>query len=340
MRREGTGSNLAEIHSRIKCCFSLSLALYFPRTEHSTRTRTMKQPAFTALGMKQNFLAIAKDISSFDTSKIVVVQAPYERTVSYGGGTRRGPQGIIAASQYVEFYDEELDRELCNDVGIATLPPIQFGRLADAKALQLIQQKVERLLELGKFVVTLGGEHTITQATVAAHLKKYPRMSVLQFDAHSDLRESYQGSTYSHASVMARVCELMDPKKVVQVGIRAQCVEEARFIRENGVHTFYAHTIRGGFNWSDGVLDALGDDVYITFDVDGFDPSIMPSTGTPEPNGLFWAETMHLLRRIGEQKRIVGCDVVELAPVKGVPHADLTAAKLTYKLMNYAFLKK
>lgn len=292
-----------------------------------------------ALGTKQNFLAIEKGISSFKNSRIVVVQAPYEHTVSYGGGTKNGPKAIITASQYVEFYDEELDRELCSEVGIATLPPIQFGKKSDAKAMKLIQEQVEQLLAADKFVVTLGGEHTITQATAAAHLKKYPNMSVLQFDAHSDLRESYQGSKFSHASVMARVCELMDPKKVVQVGIRAQCSEESRFIKEKGVNTFYAHTIRGGYNWSDGVMECLGDEVYVTFDVDGFDPSIMPSTGTPEPNGLYWAETMQLLRRIGEKKKIVGFDVVELAPVKGVHHPDLTAAKLTYKMMNYAFIQ-
>lgn len=298
----------------------------------------MKQK-FKTLGIKQNFLAIEKNISSFENSKIVIVQAPYEHTVSYGGGTKNGPKGIITASQYVEFYDDELDRELCKEVGIATLPPILFGKKSDAKAMKLIEDQVSKLLDANKFVVTLGGEHTITQATVAAHLMKYPRMSVLQFDAHSDLRESYQGSKYSHASVMARVCELMDPKKIVQVGIRAQCIEESQFIKAKSVNTFYAHTIRGGYNWSDGVMDALGDEVYITFDVDGFDPSIMPSTGTPEPNGLYWAETMQLLRRIGEKKKIVGFDVVELAPVKGVTHPDLTAAKLTYKMMNYAFMK-
>ena len=141
---------------------------------------------------------------------------------------------------------------------------------------------------------------------------------------------------------MARVCEYMDPHRMTQVGIRAQCVEEARYIKDNGINTFYAHHIRGASaaGWQDAVLNTLSNKVYITFDVDGFDPSIMPSTGTPEPNGLFWAEAMHLLRRIGEEKTIVGFDVVELAPVKAVSHPDLTAAKLTYKMMNYAFLKR
>lgn len=302
----------------------------------------MKKSAttFRTLGIKQNFLAIDKEISSFEGSRIAVVQAPYEHTVSYGGGTKNGPKGIIAASQYVEFYDDELDRELCNEVGIATLAPIVFGKASDAKAMKMIQEQIEQLHKAGKFVVTLGGEHTITQATVAAHLKQHPHMSVLQFDAHSDLRDSYQGSKYSHASVMARVCEMIDPRRVVQVGIRAQCIEEAQFIKERGVKTFYAHAMRSGLDWSAGVLDALSKEVYITFDVDGFDPSIMPSTGTPEPNGLYWPETMQLLRRIGEAKNIVGFDVVELAPAKGVHHPDLTTARLVYKMMNYAFMNR
>ena len=300
------------------------------------------KPKFKALGIDANFLAIDREISSFETSGIVVLPAPYEHTVSYGGGTRRGPQAIIAASHFVEFYDEELERELCSDVGIATLPPLRFGKTTHRKALDLIRNTVRELLAHGKFVVTLGGEHTISQATIRPHLEKYPQLCVLQFDAHSDLRESYGGTTYSHASIVARVCEYMDPHRITQVGIRAQCIEEARYIRDRGVKTFYAHYIRGAGagGWQDAVLNTLTDAVYITFDVDGLDPSIMPSTGTPEPNGLFWAETMQLLRRIGEEKTIVGCDVVELAPMKGVSHPDLTAAKLAYKLMNYAFMRR
>jgi agmatinase len=303
----------------------------------------MKRTAqFKALGIHSNFLAIDKSISSFDKSRIVVLPAPYEHTVSYGGGTRRGPAGIITASHYVEFYDDELRRELCNDVGIATLPPLRFGKAIHGRAMDMLRSTVKDLLAREKFVVTLGGEHTISQGAIKAHQEIYPDLSVIQFDAHSDLRESYQGSPYSHASVMARVCEFVNPHNMVQVGIRAQCIEEAEFIRAKGVNTFYAHYIRSaaGARWQDEVLQKLSDNVYVTFDVDGFDPAIMPSTGTPEPNGLFWAETMQLLRRIGEEKRIVGCDIVELAPVKSVTHPDLTAAKLTYKLMNYAFMKK
>jgi agmatinase len=160
---------------------------------------------------------------------------------------------------------------------------------------------------------------------------------VIHFDAHADLRESYEGSEYSHASVMARVCEFMDPARIVQVGIRALSPEEAEFIRTSGITTLYAHQIRAAAeDWIPAVLPKLTQNVYVTFDVDAFDPPIMPSTGTPEPNGLFWSETMRLLRLVGEQKKIVGFDVVEFAPNKSVQHPDYTAAKLTYKLMNYA----
>lgn len=291
------------------------------------------------LDIRSNFLAIGKKISSYATSRIVVLPAPYEATVSYGGGTRFGPQGILNASHYVEFYDEELDRELCNETGVATVPPVAFGKKRDKKALDILQEAVAELLQDGKFVITLGGEHTISCASIAAHLRKYPNLSVLHFDAHSDLRESYEGNPYSHASVMARVCEILNPRCLVQVGIRALCVEEARFIKARRVNTFYAYAIRNGSipDWQEQVISALTDQVYVSFDVDAFDPSIMPSTGTPEPNGMLWSETMTLLKRVGERKKIVGCDVVELAPVKGLSFPDLTAARLVYKLMNYAF---
>lgn len=297
---------------------------------------------FTTLGIKSNFLAIENQYSSFESSKIIILPAPYEHTVSYGGGTKHGPQAILTASQYVELYDEETGREIYREHGIATLNPLQFGKKKDAAALQIIFDTVDALVQQGKFVVTLGGEHTISSATIAAHAKKYPNLSVLQFDAHSDLRAEYQGNKFSHASVMARVCEFLDPKRLVQVGIRAQCKEEAEYIRDHGVNTFYAHEIRQGKytkvfkEWDDVVVDRLTDQVYISFDVDGFDPSLMPATGTPEPNGLFWDEVMRCLKKVGKNKRIVGFDVVELAPIKGLHHPDLTTAKLVSKILNYA----
>ncbi len=295
-----------------------------------------------SLGKGQNFLGIEKEFSTFDTSDVVIVSAPYEHTVSYGGGTKDGPRAIIEASHYVEFFDEETKREIYKEHGIATLPPLSLAKKKNENALQEIHETVSGLLGLNKFVVTLGGEHTISSATIAAHAKKFNNLSVLQFDAHSDLRDEYQGNKYSHASVMARVCEFLEPSKLVQVGIRAQCREEAEFIRDRNVHTFYAHEIRNGVHtrflrtWDDTVVDNLTDQVYVSFDVDGFDPSIMPATGTPEPNGLFWNEVMRCLKKVGQKKRIVGFDVVELAPMTGLHHPDLTTAKLISKILNYA----
>ncbi len=290
------------------------------------------------LGKGGNFLGIERRISSYATSRIVVLPVPYEHTVSYGGGTRRGPRAILEASRYVEYYDEELGSELCARVGVATLPPLPLGASKDEKAILRITEAVREVLADEKFVVVLGGEHTISQAPIRAHQERYPDLSVIQFDAHADLREAYEGNRFSHACVMARVCEFLDPARVVQVGIRALSSEEAQVIRRSGITTLFAHDIRTTGDWMSSVLPKLTEHVYVTFDVDAFDPPTMPSTGTPEPNGLAWPETMKLLRMIGEQKRIVGFDVVEFAPKPGVHHPDYTAAKLTYKLMNYAFL--
>ncbi|MDP4173853.1 MAG: agmatinase [Bacteroidota bacterium] len=293
------------------------------------------------LGISKNFLAIEKQYSEYKSSEIVVLSAPFEKTVSYGHGTKNGPKGILEASHYVEFYDEELDRELAFEKGICSLTPIDFKNMSAKKSISFVYDKVIKLLDDGKFVVTLGGEHSLSLAPVKAHLEKFENLSILQFDAHSDLRQSYEGSIYSHASVMARVAELT--KDIVQVGIRAQCIEESKFIKENNIKTFYARNIRlnkYGKNWEKEVLNSLKENVYISFDVDAFDPSFLPSTGTPEPGGLFWDETMNLLRMIGESRKIVGFDVVELAPVKNSHSSDFTAAKLVYKLLNYAFLKR
>ena len=210
--------------------------------------------------------------------------------------------------------------------------------------LEALGTQVAELLRAGKFVVTLGGEHTISTAPIRAHFQEYPQMSVLHFDAHSDLRDEYEDTKYSHASFMARVAEFFPPNRITQVGIRAQCIEESRFIKDNGVHTFYASALRRGLHgkeWQKSVVDTLSDEVYITFDVDYFDPAIMPATGTPEPDGFLYSETLDIFREIvARGKRIVGFDVVELAPMEGLPHPDLTAARLVYKLLNFAFAKK
>lgn len=194
--------------------------------------------------------------------------------------------------------------------------PLQFGKQSQEAALESIYQTTKKLLHANKFVLSLGGEHTISQGLIAAFAEQYSDLSILQIDAHSDLRAEYQENKYSHASVMARVCEFVDPHRIVQVGIRAQAIEEAQFIKDNGVTTMYAHEIRQGKYtkvlkyWDDVAIEHLTDHVYVTFDVDGLDPSIMPATGTPEPNGLFWNETMVLLRKLGQKKSVVGCDIM------------------------------
>jgi len=293
------------------------------------------------LGIKQNFLGIEKKYSNYKDSQIVVLPVPLEKTVSYGKGTSKGPEEILKASHYVEFYDEEQKRELCFEKGICTLEAMNLQKLSIEKALQKIHKEVAKHIDEGKFVVTLGGEHSLSAAPIMAFHERFPNLSILQIDAHSDLRNSYEGSKYSHACVMARVAEFNS--NIVQVGIRAQCIEELEIKKNKGIKTFYAREIKMGMygeNWHELVVNNLTENVYITFDVDGLDPSLLPATGTPEPGGLFWDETMNLLKAIGIEKNIVGFDVVELAPTKYHPSSNFVAAKLVYKMLNYAFIDR
>lgn len=288
--------------------------------------------------IKNNFLAIEKEYSGYKDSSIVILPVPYEQTTSYGKGTSKGPKAILDASHYVEFFDEELNRELCFEKGngICSLYPVEFKKEKGKKALDLIYDNVKKLIDDKKFVVILGGEHSISTAPIKAHFDSFKDLSILHFDAHSDLREEYEGSKYSHASFAARVSEFTT--SITQVGIRAQCKDEYDFIKEKKIQTFYAFEIRNGKygnDWQTKVVDTLKENVYITFDVDYFDPSIMPSTGTPEPNGLYWDETMKLLKQLGEKRKVVGFDVVELSPRKDFPYPDFLTAKLIYKMLNY-----
>ncbi len=295
------------------------------------------------LPIEENFLGIEEQYSSYDASDIAILQVPYEHTVSYGGGTGKAPEGILHASHYVEFWDEELKRSLCFERGIATLPALELGTLHNQAALDFIHNHASEHLANGKFLATLGGEHTISAAPVRAHLERYPMMSVLQFDAHSDLRMEYEGNPYSHASVMARVLELIPGNRITQVGIRAQCHEEYELIQRERIHTFFARGIRNGSygqHWMDAVVNSLQDDVYITFDVDYFDPAIMGTTGTPEPGGFFWDETIELLLKVASTRKIVGFDIVELAPNQENIAPTYLTAKLVYKLLNIAFINR
>lgn len=293
---------------------------------------------FEALPLKKNFLAIEKEYSSFDNSAVTILSCPYEKTVSYGKGTGKGPTAILEASHYVEFFDEETEKEVCFTKGIAALKPLNFHKLSGKKAIDHIYSNVKSLIQTGKFVVTLGGEHTISTASIKAHFDSYTDLSILHFDAHSDLREEYEGTKYSHACFAKRVAEFTT--KITQVGVRAQCKEEFEFIKSSGIKTFYANQIRNrGFDGDliNDIVGTLDKNVYITFDVDYFDPSIMPSTGTPEPNGFYWHETMKLLKAVCKSRNLVGFDVVELAPDKRYSFPDFLTAKLIYKILNYKY---
>ena len=285
---------------------------------------------------KKNFLALDKESSSYKDSYITILPVPYESTTSYGKGTALGPAAILDASHYVEFFDEELNRELCFEKGICTLRALDLEKRKGKKAVEYIRNVIQELINDGKFIVTLGGEHTIAIAPIKAHLDFYKDISILQFDAHSDLRDKYEGKKYSHACFAARVAEFTTD--IIQVGVRAQSKEEYDFIKEKKINTFYAYEIRNGKygnNWQEVVINSLSEKVYVTFDIDYFDPSLVPSTGTPEPNGFFWDETMKFLKTLGQERNVIGFDVVELAPIKGFSSPDYLAAKLIYKMLNY-----
>ena len=289
----------------------------------------------------ENFLALPKQWSGLEQSRVVVLPISYEHTTSFGKGTASGPESILEASGQVELYDEELDAEIYTETGgISTLKPMDTGG-NDAVAVESIRKHVGDLIEKDKTVVCIGGEHTISIGAAHAHSDRYPDLSVLQLDAHSDLREEYEGNRYSHACVMARIYEFN--KNIVQVGIRSQCREEADFIRQKKIATFYAFDLKGGRYgaehdaWHDAVIGSLREYVYLTIDCDFFDPGLMPAVGTPEPGGFGWHETVSFLRSLSEQRRIVGFDVTELSPIPGLIHPQFAAAKLIYKLIGYIF---
>jgi agmatinase len=290
--------------------------------------------------LPHNFLGLDEAASAFDTSRVVILPVPYEATTSFGAGTAAGPGAIIAASRYIETYDQELDTEPY-EVGIATLPALTLTGAGPAAAVAELRAAYDRLLDtaVDRFVIALGGEHSISSAPILAWADRLEqrgrRLSVLQFDAHTDLRPDYEGSPYSHASVMARV---HDRVELVAVGIRALTAAEMRLVRQSEhIHVFLADDVHTGEKWQDDVLARLGEDVYISFDVDGFDPSLVPSTGTPEPGGLLWYPVLKLLRRVFRERTVHALDVVELAPIPGLSAPDFLVAKLIYKMIGYRF---
>ena len=273
------------------------------------------------------------DRSSFDQARAVILPVPLDRTASWVAGTRHGPAEILQASAHMELWDEELGVDV-SDVGICTLPEMElpFGDIGSAVA--EIQRVAAAILERDKFLVILGGEHSVTPPVVAAAAARHADLCVLQIDAHSDLRESFMGSPWSHACAMRRALE---HARCTQVGIRSMSGEEADIVDSLNTTIFRDVDLRQRKDWIADVVASLGPRVYITIDCDGLDPAIMPAVGTPEPGGLSWRETLTLLRATFHAHQVVGCDVVELCPIPGLVHPNFLCAKLVYKLLTYKF---
>jgi agmatinase len=270
---------------------------------------------------------------SFEQSRIVVLPVPFDRTTSYVSGTRNGPREILVASSHMELWDEETETDV-HGVGIYTLPEMEFPFGDIDSCMQEIRRVTGDILRHDKFLVVLGGEHSITPPIVAAMARKHPGLSVLQLDAHADLRDSFMGTPWNHACAMRRSLE---HAPCTQVGIRSLSPEEADAAGSLKTRIFWDWNMRRDPDWIARVLSALGDPVYITIDVDAFDPAIMPATGTPEPGGLSWYEALALLKAVFAERTVVGADVVELSPIPGMIAPNFLCAKLVYKLLSYRF---
>lgn len=271
--------------------------------------------------------------TDFEHARVVILPIPLDRTTSYVPGTRNGPHEILVASSHMELWDEETETDV-HSVGIYTLPEMELPFSSMGDVVREIRRVTAELVTRGKFPVILGGEHSITGPAVAAVASKYPGLSVLQIDAHADLRDSYMGTPHNHACAMRRVLEYA---RCTQVGIRSLSPEEAAAAPTLPTEIFYDFNMRQHEDWIERIVDSLGEHVYITIDVDGFDPAIMPATGTPEPGGLGWYEALALLRRVIDARTVVGCDVVELSPIPGNVAPNFLCAKLVYKILSYKF---
>jgi agmatinase len=271
--------------------------------------------------------------TDFEHARVVILPIPLDRTTSYVPGTRNGPHEILVASSHMELWDEETQTDV-HSIGIFTLPEMEFPFASMDEVVGEIRRVTTELVKRDKFPFVLGGEHSITPAVVGAVAAKYPGLSVLQIDAHADLRESFMGTPHNHACAMRRTLEFA---RTTQVGIRSLSPEEAAAVPSLSTAIFYDFNMRDDADWMERVVDSLSEHVYITIDVDGFDPAIMPATGTPEPGGLSWYEALKLLRRVVERRTVVGCDVVELSPMPGHVAPNFLCAKLIYKILSYRF---
>lgn len=278
--------------------------------------------------MEVGYGGLCDPFGSEPLSQIVILPIPFDKTSTYMRGSDKGPDALIEASRNMELYDIETDSEVYRK-GIFTDRAIQ-AETSEAM-IRDTYERAKEWLQKNKFLVALGGEHTVAYATIKAHAERYESLTVLQLDAHADLQPAYEGNRWSHASVMARVKEIPQVSKVVSVGIRSMSREELPFLDRS--HTFFAHELQGP--WIDRVLQKLAGPIYLTLDLDVLDSSLMPSTGTPEPGGLSWNQTTQLLKRVMQEKDVVGFDIVELCPNPWNWAPDYLAAKLLYKLLSY-----
>lgn len=288
-------------------------------------------PAKGFLGLKKSDAGAPKD------AKAVIIPFGLESSVSYGSGTAKGPQAMIDASHQVELFDDEFWCEPFRRYGVATMNPPRIAK-GQAKALAQLEGMVESALKAGKFPLVFGGEHAITAGSIRPFARRHKDLVVLHIDAHADLRDGYDGEHYSHAAAMRRVLD--NPHvKLVSFGIRNISQEEIPFLEKNGkrIKIYWARE-KAQWNLKEAVKHFKGKPVYITFDIDGFDSSLIPATGTPEPGGLFWDEAMTIIREVAKVGHIVGGDVNELAPKPNLHGCDFLAAKLAYKILNFAFL--
>lgn len=281
-----------------------------------------------------NFGGIPPVYSAYESSPIVILPVPFDATSTWIKGADKGPAAILEASANMELYDIDTDTEVYLR-GIHTAPEI-IEKTSPESLAGKVRATIGRFLEDDKFVVTLGGEHSVTIGAVQAFADHTPGLSVLQIDAHTDMRQEYEGSRFNHACVMARVREICP---FVQVGIRSMDIVEKPFLVKDRI--FFARDIVGGHTaWIDEVIEKLNYHVYVTIDLDGFDPSIMPATGTPEPGGLSYYDVINLMRKLIIEKNLVGFDVVELCPQKNSKASDFMASKLIYQLLSYQFMNK
>ena len=277
-----------------------------------------------------NYAGIEDEFAALETAKVLLQPITYDGTSTWAKGADKGPAAFLDASENMELYDIETGTEVYRR-GVHLLPAITEDSSPE-KVFQTVYEKTKELLKTGKFLTFFGGEHSVSIGTIKAHYEHYKDLSILQLDAHTDLRPEFHGSPYNHA------CALYDSSKnanLVQVGIRSMDVAEMEHVNKDKCS--WAHEMHGNENWMDASIAKLGKQVYITVDLDAFDPSILPGTGTPEPGGMQWYTTLKYLKRVFTEREVVGFDIVELIPIEGNPASQFVAAKLYYKMLTYKF---